>query len=88
MAHSARPVRRRDPRQVAPATCGGCELRWWSLIESHCCNCHRQFAGAAAFDAHRIDGHCVNPEVIVVTGRPVLVAWRRASGTVWAATDE
>lgn len=28
---------------------------------AHCPTCHRTFGGVTGFDAHRKDGHCLNP---------------------------
>lgn len=36
---------------------------------SHCCRCGRHFAGVKAFDLHRPEGYCREPEDLRITGR-------------------
>lgn len=69
--------------------CGGCARRWTSELECHCASCHRQFGGIWVFDAHRINGACVDPGVIVTRGgRRVLKTVDRADGDVWVQNHE
>lgn len=42
----------------------------------HCGTCRRHFSGLGAFDAHRRDGECVSPEVVVDRdGKLLLQVW-------------
>lgn len=40
--------------------CGRCETRWTSASQLHCSGCHQQFGSLAVFEAHRVNGHCVD----------------------------
>lgn len=49
--------RRCDPSCVRPTP-----------AQAHCADgCHRTFGGATGFDAHRKDGHCIDPTTLGMT---------------------
>lgn len=41
--------------------CRECEVGWTSLRACHCAECHTQFVGVIAFDAHMHSDGCVVP---------------------------
>lgn len=43
-----------------PIGCGNCDARWWGTTLAHCSQCHVTFGGVAPFDAHQINGKCLN----------------------------
>jgi hypothetical protein len=43
-----------------PHGCRGCDNRWSGLARCHCSVCHLTFGGLAPFDAHQINGKCLN----------------------------
>jgi len=84
-----------ERKRRPPFGCQGCERRWDGLTEAHCATCHAHFGSTGAFDLHRVgridpydpalDTRCCGDPVALTsrTGRLLLVAARRASGTVW-----
>ncbi len=65
-------------------SCAGCDRRWTGTSEAHCASCHHHFSGVTHFDAHRRDGHCVDPATIRgKDGQPALRLSERPNGPVW-----
>lgn len=58
--------------------CGGCDAAWNALSVAHCATCHRTFTTVGAFDRHRRNGHCLDPDEI-----KQLVRKFRAGREVW-----
>ena len=42
--------------------CVVCGEVWGGMSKAHCSNCHRLFKSVSAFDAHRRNLKCVDPE--------------------------
>lgn len=42
--------------------CGKCKERWTGSRKAHCTGCCRTFKSVSAFDRHRRDMKCLNPE--------------------------
>lgn len=40
-------------------------------FQAHCSVCHRHFGGVSTFDAHRVNGACVDPGSILRDGEPL-----------------
>lgn len=53
-----------EPLAVAayrpPHGCGGCDARWTGVYMCHCTQCHITLGGVGPFDAHQINGKCLN----------------------------
>ena len=69
----------------------GCGIKWSNAKYAHCAGCHRTFGGVRAFDMHRRDCACIDPETLSAlsltedkhTGAPVWTreAPRKADGS-------
>ena len=44
--------------------CIRCKSTWTGLNRAHCTGCHRTFNSVAAFDKHRRDSKCLDPETL------------------------
>lgn len=62
---------------VGAASCK-CGRQWMGLAEAHCTLCHRQFSTVTNFDAHRVDGQCIEPTKARIRGDAL-----REKKTVW-----
>lgn len=76
-------------REAPPGTasCGKCPRQWAGLRECHCTVCHQQFSTVDGFDAHRINGKCIDPPHARVKGdalRAKLTVW----GVLWVRDGE
>jgi len=66
------------------ARCLRCGESWTGFTTAHCSACHQTFAGAQAFDAHRVGTHakrsCTDPAVagLVKVTRAHWVGWGRS----------
>jgi hypothetical protein len=47
---------------IPPHHCGRCDARWTGANVCHCAKpgCHLTFGGVGPFDAHQINGKCLN----------------------------
>jgi hypothetical protein len=84
-----------ERKKPPPFGCQKCERRWDGLTEAHCATCCAHFGSTGAFDLHRVgrihpydpalDTRCCGDPATLTsrTGRLLLVAALRASGTVW-----
>ena len=72
------------------AMCGGCDTTWAGLSIAHCGACHETFSTVRWFDAHRSQGHCLDPAGLKRgrrgggTGEPLL---RRDSRGFWISAQ-
>lgn len=69
----------REAPQSGTAVCApGCGRRWTGLRECHCRRCHAHFSTVANFDAHLVDGKCIDPLEASIGGSKL-----REKETVW-----
>jgi hypothetical protein len=71
----------------------GCGAQWVQVASrtAHCAGleCHRTFASEKAFQAHRTEGKCLDPAMLLrKDGRPRFETFTdRAGCEVWRSTD-
>lgn len=66
------------------ATCS-CGARWTGTSIAHCAACHRTFSSDSAFDMHRVDLKCVDPESMKKKdGKPKLILKERGEVEMWS----
>lgn len=67
-----------------------CGARWVQVASrtGHCCGCHQTFASEKFFEAHRLDGTCLDPATILKKdGTPRFETFTdRAGCQVWRST--
>jgi hypothetical protein len=69
--------------------CEGCHTSWGGHAECHCGECHRHFSGDSAFQAHRVNGECRDPSLLIDKhGDPRFRPAMKSGRVVWVRAKD